>query len=545
VNSERILMALIEVNVGISIAVIVVLALRPVLSRLLGAVAAYRLWLLVPITAAAMLIPLPHPSPSPTTAPIASERSLPSTEATLVGEVSAATRSAAASATTWAARVRGRLRLAASNSAIPLGLWLVGGLLLLGRAILRSRRLAADPSLGPALIGVFRPRLVLPTDFTIRFDRHEQQLILAHELAHKEAGHTVVNALIEVARCVNWVNPLMHVAAFYARADQELACDAAVMAQFPRERRTYALALLKAQTRFAVPPLGCAWPGRSSRHLRRRIEMLGRRLPGRGRSAAALLVVGVLALTGGYVAWAQQPTDTRAVGAPADAAVNRAQPLAAVHAEPPAGLLTELEKKRHVLFMKWAQAGNTDVVFIGDSTVDFWHYPRGGKAEWDRTYAPLKAVNFGVEGAHTRSVLWRLQNGELAGITPKVIVLCPLGIADSANHNIEVPQIIEGDKAIIAELRQREPQTKILLVAFPRGQPTHPARQLMATVDAALAKLADDRSIYYLDLKGAFLSADGTLVPDLYTDPIGQVLSPKGYAAWAQAMNPTLMRLLH
>src|SRR6202012_6107705 len=128
----------------------------------------------------------------------------------------------------------------------------------------------------------------------------------------------------------------------------------------------------------------------------------------------------------------------------------------------------------------------------------------------------------------------------LAGITPKVIVLCPLGIADSANHNIEVPQIIEGDKAIIAELRQREPQTKILLVAFPRGQPTHPARQLMATVDAALAKLADDRSIYYLDLKGAFLSADGTLVPDLYTDPIRQVLSPKGYAACAQAMNPTL-----
>ncbi len=544
-NSERVLVALIEANIVASIAVLVVLLLRPLLSRLLGAIAAYRLWLLVPITAVAMFMPAPHPRISLANAAIASVPSLPSTEGTLDGELSAVTRTAAAAATSWAARTRARLRRVTSSAAIPLALWVAGAVLLLGRAIVRSRTLAADPLLGPALVGVFRPRLVLPTDFTTRFDAHEQKLILAHELAHKNAGHTLINAAIEFARCANWVNPLAHVAAFYARADQELACDAAVITQFPGERRIYALALLKAQTRFPVPPLGCAWPGRSSRHLRRRIEMLARRLPGRSRSAAALLLVGVLALASGYVAWAQQPMDTRTAQSTSDAVANRPQPVTAVRAEPPAGLLTELEKKRHVLFMKWAQAGNVDVVFIGDSSVDFWHYPSGGKAEWDRSYVPLKAVNFGVEGAHTRSVLWRLQNGELTGIKPKVIVLCPLGIADFANHNIEVPQIIEGDKAIVADLRKREPEARILVVAFPRGQPTHPARPLMAAVDEAMAKLADGRSIYYLDLKGTFLAPDGTLVPDLYQDQLGQVLSPKGYTAWAQAMNPTLIRLLH
>ncbi len=206
-------------------------------------------------------------------------------------------------------------------------------------------------------------------------------------------------------------------------------------------------------------------------------------------------------------------------------------------------------------FIQQAAAGNIDIVFIGDSDVDFWKYDNsgnpawnnhsGGKAAWDRNYLPLRAVNFGVEGAHTRSVLWRLQNGELEGIRPKVIVLRTLGIADAVDHGFEIPQIIDGNKTIIAEIRKRQPQAKILLAAVPRGQPTDVSRQVMEPVNDQLAKLADKRWIYCLDLDNLFLAPDGTLDPTLYADGLGQVLSAQGYAMWARAMNPTLFKLLH
>jgi lysophospholipase L1-like esterase len=277
--------------------------------------------------------------------------------------------------------------------------------------------------------------------------------------------------------------------------------------------------------------------------------MLARRSPSHSRSAATVVVVTTLFAGSGYAAWAAQPVE-QITSAPT-AALRR--PTSAL-AEPPAGLLTGLERKRHARFLTQAKAGNIHVVFIGDGEVDYWKYDNsgnpewnnhsGGKAEWDKDYIPLRAVNFGVEGAQTRSVLWRLQNGELEGMKPKVVVVSTLGIADAVDRGIEVPQIIGGNRAIVAEIRRRQPQAKILLVAVPRGQPTTISRQVMKPVNDQLAKLADNQWIYYLDLNPRLLASDGTLDPTLHQDSLGQVLSPKGYAAWAEAMNPTLFKLL-
>jgi lysophospholipase L1-like esterase len=62
-----------------------------------------------------------------------------------------------------------------------------------------------------------------------------------------------------------------------------------------------------------------------------------------------------------------------------------------------------------------------DLLFLGDSITDGW--AKGGKAIWDTRYAPLKAANFGIGGDKTEHVLWRLKNGNLTGIQPKVVVL--------------------------------------------------------------------------------------------------------------------------
>ena len=77
--------------------------------------------------------------------------------------------------------------------------------------------------------------------------------------------------------------------------------------------------------------------------------------------------------------------------------------------------------QRHNGFVAEAKKGGIDALFLGDSITDFWR--NRGKSVWEARYAPLKAANFGISGDRTEHVLWRLQNGELLGINPKVTIL--------------------------------------------------------------------------------------------------------------------------
>src|SRR5690349_8823327 len=95
----------------------------------------------------------------------------------------------------------------------------------------------------------------------------------------------------------------------------------------------------------------------------------------------------------------------------------------------------------HEMHKRKARAANFDVVFIGDSITERWRYPAEGKLVWDKKIAPLNAGEFGISGDGTQSVLWRLQDGELADLHPKVVVLL-IG----TNHIQSSPpgQIVEG-----------------------------------------------------------------------------------------------------
>jgi beta-lactamase regulating signal transducer with metallopeptidase domain/lysophospholipase L1-like esterase len=539
--AESVLEMLVKANVAASAAMVLTLALRPVFYRIFGPRAVYRLWLLVPIIVLAACMPAPEfLKRAVVVVPLAIAGHASNSDGeSFVGVVSAAAQSTIGTAETWVATTRSDAWLA-YGAPVLLILWIAGAVLLFVRAILTSRNAAANPLSGPALVGTLRPKLILPSDFTTRFDTDERRLIIAHESIHRTSGHPFVNALIETGRCANWFNPLAHIAAFRARADQELSCDAAVIARYPGERRVYAQALLKATAIHAFTPLGCAWPSHSSSLLRARIEMLARPSPGRSRSGSGVVIVAALIAGCGYATWAAQAAAFRASAPPASPG-----PTVEVLAEPPAGLLTELEKRRHAVFVHMAQAGNINVVFIGDSMVDFWRYESGGTVEWNKSYAPIRAVNFGVQGARTGSVLWRLQNGELGAIEPKLIVLNSLGVADAASHGMAVPQIIQGNKDIVAEIRKRQPSAKILLVSLPRGQPTNMSRSVMTPVNSELAKLADNKAIYYLDLSERFLAPDGRLIGTLYSDDLGQTLNPLGYATWALAMKPQFEELVH
>src|SRR5262249_36146238 len=148
-----------------------------------------------------------------------------------------------------------------------------------------------------------------------QFDAREQAMILAHERTHLARGHAAINACVALLKAVHWFNPLIHLAARYARIDQELACDAAVMERFLGDRQAYAQALLKTQLTFRALPLGCDWPGRSRGRLEERIGMLAQDKPGRLRLRIGAGIVGALTAGAGLAAWAAEPPVAKLVPA--------------------------------------------------------------------------------------------------------------------------------------------------------------------------------------------------------------------------------------
>jgi bla regulator protein blaR1 len=303
-NADR-LTDLSQATVAISLAIVLILALRRPLRAWLGARAAYFLWLLVPMTVVAVLLPAPaHEAHlvSAATAVIGMPQQM--TGAIVPGEGS--------SLPAWL--------LSAWLLGVGVALWLFARRQArFNRSVVRQARAPYDQVIdhGPAVFGVFRPRIVLPADFQTRYSADEQTLVIAHEQAHVRRGDVQAQALAVGLRCVFWFNPLVHFAAGRFRFDQELACDATVLANFPAARRTYGDAMLKTQLAELGLPIGCTW--QSSHSLKERITMLKSSVPSTSRRLLAQsgLVAGCL-----FAACAVWATQTPA---PAVTASARAQ----------------------------------------------------------------------------------------------------------------------------------------------------------------------------------------------------------------------------
>lgn len=206
--------------------------------------------------------------------------------------------------------------------------------------------------------------------------------------------------------------------------------------------------------------------------------------------------------------------------------------------------------QRHEAFVAEAKQGGIQVLFLGDSITDFWrdtNPQRGGKAVWDREYAPLHAANFGISGDRTQNVLWRLEHGEADGYQPKVVVLMigtnNTGLERDGTPRNTTAEVVEGVTAVVHELRGKFPDAKILFLAiFPRGERDSPQRVQVAEVNQALAKLNDGQHVYFLDIGRRFLDAEGDIPRDIMPDLLHPSL--KGYEIWADAIRGPLLQLL-
>jgi lysophospholipase L1-like esterase len=197
--------------------------------------------------------------------------------------------------------------------------------------------------------------------------------------------------------------------------------------------------------------------------------------------------------------------------------------------------------KRHEEFVELAKQGDVGVLFLGDSITDFWRYPEGQEV-WRHYFRPLKAANFGIASDRTEHVLWRVQNGELKGINPKVVVLM-IGTNNMGSNSAE--EIAEGVRAIVNEILKQKPESKILMLGiFPRSpKATDPIRQKVKDTNKIIAMLDDGgRHVRYLDIGEKFLEADGSLSPKIMPD--GLHPNKGGYQIWAKAIEPTLTEML-
>jgi len=193
---------------------------------------------------------------------------------------------------------------------------------------------------------------------------------------------------------------------------------------------------------------------------------------------------------------------------------------------------------QHEKFLARAKQGDIDLLFLGDSITAGW--AGGGKGVWQRFYEPRNAANFGIGGDRTQHVLWRIENGEVEGIKPKVAVLM-IGTNNSGTNTAD--EIADGIKAIVGRLREKLPDTKILLLAvFPRKEKPDPVRDKLNEVNDKIASLSDGKTVTYLDIGKKFMNEDGTISKEIMPDFLH--LSPEGYRIWADAIEPTLWKML-
>ncbi|MCY2928766.1 MAG: GDSL-type esterase/lipase family protein [Planctomycetota bacterium] len=193
--------------------------------------------------------------------------------------------------------------------------------------------------------------------------------------------------------------------------------------------------------------------------------------------------------------------------------------------------------KIHESYVAKAKEGKAGLMFLGDSITEQWR----NNAVWQKHYAPLNAVNFGIGGDLTQNVLWRILNGETENAKPKVVILL-IGTNNTGGNTAE--EIAAGVKANVDALRKKLPASKILVLGIlPRGQEAKtPLRAKIAAVNAATKKLDDGKMVRYLDIGPKLLDKNGKLNGDVSPDALH--LSEKGYQIWADAMAPLLARML-
>lgn len=262
----------------------------------------------------------------------------------------------------------------------------------------------------------------------------------------------------------------------------------------------------------------------------------------RDRSAwVAAVVAATVSLAVMTVAIAQEAEGGRRPAA--RRAQQQQQQSAAAEERTAAGAVTPVKKagNRHEEFLYRKGQGKIDLLFLGDSITDFW--PRRGEWTWLQL-AKYNPANFGVSGDRTEHLLWRITNGELDGIEPKVVVVL-IGSNNVGSVPSEKPEwAAAGVRKVVDVVREKLPEARVLVLGvFPRHRPGTGQQERVRQVNAVLAgSLAGVDRVRYMDIGEKFLGPDGTPPADVMPDGVHP--TAKGYGIWYREIAPVLDEMM-
>jgi lysophospholipase L1-like esterase len=191
----------------------------------------------------------------------------------------------------------------------------------------------------------------------------------------------------------------------------------------------------------------------------------------------------------------------------------------------------------HAAYVERAKRGHVNLVFFGDSITQWWPWQ-----DFKKRYEPLGAVNFGIGGDKTQNLLWRIENGEMEGIAPKLAIV----LIGTNNMDGQLHLVPEAIGKIVTAIRTKSPTTRVLLLGiFPRGWDEGQFKYMMpkiARINEAISKFADGDMVRYADFTKNLLEEDGTISRKIFKD--GLHLSGEGYTRWADAMQPHIDEML-
>ncbi len=219
------------------------------------------------------------------------------------------------------------------------------------------------------------------------------------------------------------------------------------------------------------------------------------------------------------------------VGAPADRAVARTDPNS---------------QTAHAELLDKARRGRIDIYFVGDSITRRWgalDYPEF-LANWRHNFHGWNAANFGWGADYTQHILWRLENGELDGVNPRIIVVQAgtNNVGTVPGDDDKVADIVRGINAILDVCRAKAPAATLVLTGiFPRNDSPAVLPEI-ARINAQIARFADGRTIRYVDVNEKLADRNGTLLDGMSTDKLH--LTVKGYQVWADALKPIFTEIL-
>jgi cephalosporin-C deacetylase-like acetyl esterase/lysophospholipase L1-like esterase len=209
-------------------------------------------------------------------------------------------------------------------------------------------------------------------------------------------------------------------------------------------------------------------------------------------------------------------------------------------------------RKAHEQLLAKKSQGTIDLYFLGDSITRRWGASepkyRALLAHWNHSFHGWNAANFGWGGDRTQNILWRLDQGELTGVHPKVIVLMAgtnnVGARLPAGNERELAaDIADGIEALVQRTRKLAPRTTIVLMGITPRNDNMAFMPVIARVNARLARLADGRKIRFLNLNDRLADTQGRL-HDGMADPDKLHLALPAYRIWADALRPVLTELL-